>query len=72
MPPIPYADNFLAGSILTLLLPIGLLIVIAVWYVLAIKRVPDGTTKPLPPQTHASDVPPGGAGTQTEPPTPAA
>ena len=71
MPPIPYADNFLAGSIITLLLPIGLLIAIAIWYVLAIKRVPEGTTKPLPPQTHASDVPPTGADPQTEPPAPA-
>jgi hypothetical protein len=72
MPPIPYADNFLAGSILTLLLPIGLLIVIAVWYVLAIKRVPEGTTKPLPPQTHASDIPPGAAAAPPEPPAPGA
>ena len=40
---IPFADNFLAGSLLTLLLPIGLLIVIAVWYVIAIRRVPEDT-----------------------------
>jgi hypothetical protein len=68
MPPIPFADNFLAGSLITLLLPIGLLIAIAIWYVIAVKRVPEGTTKPLPPQTHASDIPPGGAGNQPEPP----
>jgi hypothetical protein len=39
---IPFADNFLAGSLLTLLLPIGLLIAIAVWYMVAVRRVPDG------------------------------
>ncbi len=32
---IPFADNFLAGSLLTLLMPVGLLIAIAVWYVLS-------------------------------------
>ena len=50
MPTIPFADNFLAGSILiSLLIPIVLLIALAVWYVLAVKRVPEGATKPLPP-----------------------
>ena len=57
MPQIPFADNFLAGSLLSLLLPIGLLIAIAIWYVLAVKRVPQGTTKPLPPPLPASDLP---------------
>ena len=29
---LPFADNFLAGSLLSLLLPIGLLIAIAIWF----------------------------------------
>lgn len=43
MPPFLFADNFLASSLLTLLLPIALVIAIAVWYVLAVKRVPTDT-----------------------------
>ncbi len=39
----PFADNFLAGSIISLLFPVGLLIAIAVWYVLSVRRVPDGS-----------------------------
>jgi hypothetical protein len=39
MPPIPLADNFLAGSIITLVLPAAVLIAIAVWYTLTIKRI---------------------------------
>jgi hypothetical protein len=41
MPPIPFADNYLAGSLLTLILPIALLIAIAIWYVIAVKKVPE-------------------------------
>ncbi|MGI8715729.1 MAG: hypothetical protein ACR2NR_21620 [Solirubrobacteraceae bacterium] len=43
MPPVELATSFLAGSLLSILLPIGLLIAIAVWYVLAVKRVPQDT-----------------------------
>jgi hypothetical protein len=43
MPLIPFATNFLAGSLLTLALPIGTLIVITVWYVRALKHVPEDT-----------------------------
>ncbi|MDQ6607043.1 MAG: hypothetical protein M3Z06_10925 [Actinomycetota bacterium] len=67
MPQIPFAD-FLAGSLLSLLLPIGLLIAIAIWYVLAVKRVPEGTTKPLPPPLPASDLPSGQAVPPADPP----
>ena len=35
---IPIAAHFLAGSILTLVLPLGVLIVVAVWYVLLWRR----------------------------------
>ena len=49
---IPFADNFLAGSLLTLLMPVGLLIAIAIWYVLSVKRIPHtserATTLPAP------------------------
>jgi hypothetical protein len=36
----PFADNFLAGSLLSLLLPVGLLVVIAIWFARTIKRLP--------------------------------
>jgi hypothetical protein len=36
-----YADNFLAGSILTLVLPVSLLIVVAFWYMSSLRRIPD-------------------------------
>ena len=52
MPPIPFADNFLAGSLITFLLPVGLLIAIAIWYVLAVRHVPEETptsSAALPP-----------------------
>jgi len=45
MAPIPFADNFLAGSLLTLLMPVLLLSAIAVWYVLSIKRIPKDTPR---------------------------
>ncbi len=31
---VPIASDFLTGSILTLVLPLGVLIVVAIWYVL--------------------------------------
>ena len=40
---ISFADNFTAGSVLTLVLPVGLLIVIAVWYMFAVRHVPQDT-----------------------------
>jgi hypothetical protein len=38
---IPIATHFLTGSILTLALPLGVLIVVAVWYVLLWLRGAD-------------------------------
>jgi hypothetical protein len=35
---IPIAAHFLAGSILSLVLPLGVLIVVAVWYVVLWRR----------------------------------
>jgi hypothetical protein len=42
----PFA-TFLAGSLLTMLLPVCLLIALAIWYTLALRRVPD---PPEPPE----------------------
>lgn len=39
MPPISLAANFLAGSILSLVLPAAVLIAFAIWYVLAVTRI---------------------------------
>ncbi|MGI9184900.1 MAG: hypothetical protein ACR2GZ_08035 [Solirubrobacteraceae bacterium] len=49
---IPLADNFLAGSVLSLVLPVGLLIAIVVWYLIAVRHVPQDTpesSSTLPP-----------------------
>jgi hypothetical protein len=35
---IPIASHFLTGSILTLVLPLGVLIVVAIWYVVLWRR----------------------------------
>jgi hypothetical protein len=35
---IPIAAHFLTGSILTLVLPLGVLIVVVVWYVVLLRR----------------------------------
>lgn len=40
MPLIPVAA-FLAGALLSLLLPVGLLIALTVWYMLFVRRVPE-------------------------------
>ena len=43
MPTILFADNFLAGSLLSLLMPTCLLIAITVWYVRFARRAPADT-----------------------------
>jgi hypothetical protein len=48
MSPLPFADSFLAGSVLTIVLPLGLLVAIAIWYVIAIRRVPADTPTSSP------------------------
>jgi hypothetical protein len=50
---LPFADSFLAGSVLTIALPLGLLIAIAIWYLIAVRRVPADTpvsSPALPPR----------------------
>ncbi len=62
--PLILASSFLAGSLLSLLLPICLLIAIVIWYVSAVKRVPTGRKErpetpslPADPNTGAADTP---------------
>jgi hypothetical protein len=49
-----FADDFLAGSLLSLLLPVCLLIVIAIWYVHFARRAPD--THPSSPALPPAEV----------------
>jgi hypothetical protein len=56
---IPFAD-FLAGALLSLLLPVTLLIALVVWYVMFIRRVPETGDESVTPD--------GSAGTPVEQP----
>ena len=47
MPLIPFA-SFLAGAILSLVLPASLLVVVSVWYHLQVRRFPDPPTTATP------------------------
>ena len=38
---LPIATRYLAGSILSLVLPLGILIVVTIWYVIAFRRGSD-------------------------------
>jgi hypothetical protein len=65
MLPLVLADNFLAGSILSWLLPVGLLIAIAIWYSIGIRRFAGSRTPDeIPPEV----VPPGVDGPPGEAP----
>jgi hypothetical protein len=44
MPTILFADGFLAGSLLSLLLPVCLLIALALWYVRFVRHSPADTS----------------------------
>ena len=72
MPPIPFADNFLAGSLLTILVPLGLLVAISIWYMVALKRVPEDTPRSSPtlppPEVVAAAAPPTPEQRTPEPP----
>jgi len=54
--PLVFAAHFLAFSILTLLLPVGLLLAIATWHTLAAMRLRDVESEPAPrgPRTTAA------------------
>lgn len=53
MPMIPIA-TFLAGALLSLLLPVGLLLALTAWYYLFIRRVPETTEDETPGVTAGS------------------
>ncbi len=57
MPSIPIASSFLAGSLLSLLLPIALLIGLVIWYFRTIRNVPKDPppTEVAPITTEAGD-----------------
>ncbi len=71
MSPVLFADNFLAGSLLSLLLPAGLLIAIAIWYLVAVRRVPEDTptsSSALPSADVVAAADPEAEDIQAEPP----
>jgi hypothetical protein len=73
MPPVLFADNFLAGSILTLVMPIGLVLAIAIWYLLAVRHVPEDTptsSASLPPPEVVAAAPPSETGATPAEPLP--
>ncbi len=43
---IPFADNFLAGAVLSLVLPTALLVAMVIWYHLQVRRVPGTKATP--------------------------
>ena len=70
MPLIPFASNFLAGSLISLLMPVGLLIALVVWYMRSVKRVPVGEAE-RPQRPAQGAQPPTGAGGAQGPQPPA-
>jgi hypothetical protein len=59
MPPILIASHFLAGSLLSLLMPVGVLIALIVWYLLAVKRIPSGGSERLQDAPPTAEPQPG-------------
>lgn len=59
----PFADNFLAGSIISMLIPVLLLIAITVWFAIDVTRLPgsDSSQATHAPGTVIDELP-------TEPP----
>lgn len=60
MTSIPLASSFLAGSLLTILMPTLLLVALVVWYVRFLKRVPDSAdgSEPESSAKAAADIAP--------------
>jgi hypothetical protein len=56
MASILFPGSFLAGSLLTLLIPIGLLIAILVWHVRAIMNVPGDPSETAPHAAGAAEA----------------
>ena len=53
--------TFLAGALLSLLIPIVLLIALVIWYMMFLRRVPEPTEQPVAPDAVAPPPPPGGS-----------
>jgi hypothetical protein len=51
-----FADNFLAGSLISLLLPAGLLVVIVIWFARTIKRLPGNPGHSTAPPPSVSEA----------------
>jgi hypothetical protein len=68
MSPIPFADNFLAGSLLTLLLPVGLLIAVVIAFVFALKRLPGDAGGSADPRPAVSEADRAALGSQAQAP----
>ena len=60
MTSIPVASSFLAGSLLSLLLPVLIFLALLVWYLRFIKGVPDtvAESQAEPPGAPSADVAP--------------
>lgn len=67
MPSVPIAA-FLAGALLTLLLPVAILIALSVWYWLFSVRVPETADQAGPDTSQAAANPAPNAGAETIPP----
>jgi hypothetical protein len=65
LPSIPIADSFLAGSILSLLMPVLLLIGLVTWYLVAVRHVGARGAEQGEPAAAAAD---GDAGKPGAPP----
>jgi hypothetical protein len=68
MPTILFADGFLTGSLLSLLLPVGLLIAVVVGFIMALRRLPGSTEDSVsaPAEQTASPHRPSGRGASAE------
>ena len=62
-----FASSFLAGSLLTILVPICLLIALAIWYTRTIRGVPDN---PIETAQHAAGAAEIEGGTDAREPAP--
>jgi hypothetical protein len=65
---IPLADNFQAGAVLTLLMPVALLIAITVWYLVTVRRFPGQRAEQPPAGTPTPEAPQAAATTEAEQP----
>ena len=63
------SQTFLAGSLLTLLLPVALLIALVVWYWVVSRRVPETADRPDPAPTPAAANPRPNAPPRRSPPS---